>query len=302
MASTISAGTTTTTALVQTADTSGVLQLQTNGTTTAVTIDTSQNVGIGTTSPNIFSRPSGLSVGISSANNAFLQINSATGSQAEVAIGVNAVRQASIFSDASTFSLIAATSIPMVFGTANTERARIDTSGSFIVGATNTTSWGAIGINSKSTAASQQCFSGWNADTSGTRYFAYFGVGATYTNVGSIYYNGTATIYGSVSDERLKTNIVDANSGLAKLANVRIRSFDWKDSGNHTDFGVVAQELNEVAPEAVGQGIDKEDGSIDKPWSVDTSVLTPAIIKAIQELSAQVTTLQTQVTALQAKG
>jgi len=51
MASKISAGTTSTTALVYTADTSGVLQLQTNGTTTAVTIDTSQNVGVGTTSP-----------------------------------------------------------------------------------------------------------------------------------------------------------------------------------------------------------------------------------------------------------
>jgi hypothetical protein len=33
-------------------DNSGSLQLQTNGTTTAVTIDTSQNVGIGTTSPS----------------------------------------------------------------------------------------------------------------------------------------------------------------------------------------------------------------------------------------------------------
>ena len=42
--SSISSGTTLTTALVQTADTSGVLQLQTNGTTTAVTIDTNQNV------------------------------------------------------------------------------------------------------------------------------------------------------------------------------------------------------------------------------------------------------------------
>ena len=49
MASTISAGTTTTTALSYSADTSGVLQLQTNGGTTAVTIDTSQNVGVGVT-------------------------------------------------------------------------------------------------------------------------------------------------------------------------------------------------------------------------------------------------------------
>jgi len=51
MASIISAGTTSGTSLNLSADTSGVLQLATNGTTTAVTIDTSQNVGIGTSSP-----------------------------------------------------------------------------------------------------------------------------------------------------------------------------------------------------------------------------------------------------------
>jgi hypothetical protein len=51
MASTISAGTTSGTALNMAGDTSGSLQLQTNGTTTAVTIDTSQKVGIGTSSP-----------------------------------------------------------------------------------------------------------------------------------------------------------------------------------------------------------------------------------------------------------
>ena len=49
MAVTINASTSA--GLVQTADTSGVLQLQTNSGTTAVTIDTSQNVGIGTTAP-----------------------------------------------------------------------------------------------------------------------------------------------------------------------------------------------------------------------------------------------------------
>jgi len=51
MASIISAGTTSGTSLNLSADTSGVLQLATNGTTTAVTIDTSQNVGVGTSSP-----------------------------------------------------------------------------------------------------------------------------------------------------------------------------------------------------------------------------------------------------------
>jgi hypothetical protein len=52
MASIISAGTTSGTALNMAGDTSGVLQLATNGSTTALTIDTSQNVGIGITSPS----------------------------------------------------------------------------------------------------------------------------------------------------------------------------------------------------------------------------------------------------------
>jgi hypothetical protein len=51
MASIISAGTTSGTALNMAGDTSGVLQLATNGSTTAVTVDASQNVGIGTASP-----------------------------------------------------------------------------------------------------------------------------------------------------------------------------------------------------------------------------------------------------------
>jgi len=51
MASIISAGTTSGTALNMAGDTSGQLQLATNGSTTALTIDTSQNVGIGTSSP-----------------------------------------------------------------------------------------------------------------------------------------------------------------------------------------------------------------------------------------------------------
>jgi hypothetical protein len=49
MASILSAGTTSATAMVHTADTSGVLQLATNNGTAAVTIDTSQQVGIGAT-------------------------------------------------------------------------------------------------------------------------------------------------------------------------------------------------------------------------------------------------------------
>ena len=47
--STISAGTTLTTALVQTGDTTGNLVIQTNGTTTAATFDTNQNLTLNST-------------------------------------------------------------------------------------------------------------------------------------------------------------------------------------------------------------------------------------------------------------
>ena len=52
MPSTISAGTTAGTAIAVAGDTTGNLAFQTNGTTTAMTINTSQNVGIGISSPN----------------------------------------------------------------------------------------------------------------------------------------------------------------------------------------------------------------------------------------------------------
>jgi hypothetical protein len=52
MASIVSAGTTSATALNMSADTTGILQLASNNGTVALTINTSQNIGIGTSSPS----------------------------------------------------------------------------------------------------------------------------------------------------------------------------------------------------------------------------------------------------------
>ena len=124
-----------------------------------------------------------------------------------------------------------------------------------------------------------------------------FGSGGA--NVGSITYNGALTLYNATSDVRLKENIVDAPSALSKINDIKIRSFDWKSSGRHEDFGVIAQELNTVAPECVTAGDDGEE--IEKTWQVDTSPLVPALIKAIQELKAQNDALTTRIAALEAK-
>jgi len=116
--------------------------------------------------------------------------------------------------------------------------------------------------------------------------------GSTQVFGGGVYWTGSVMQYTGTSDVRLKENIVDSDSGLKKLSKVKIRSFDWKESGNHVDFGVIAQELEEIAPEAVALGKDNEDGSIDTPYAVDTSVLVPAMIKAIQELKAEIDLLK----------
>jgi len=79
MASIVSAGTTSSTALNMSADTSGVLQLASNNGTTAVTIDTSQQVGVNRT-PSAGGGP--LQVGFDSSANAGVRIQTTNASTA----------------------------------------------------------------------------------------------------------------------------------------------------------------------------------------------------------------------------
>jgi hypothetical protein len=107
MASTINASTSS--GLVSTADTSGVLQLQTAG-TTAVTVDASQNVGIGTTSPSTKLHVSGI----------FRQTDGTV--QAEIASGGSVAFYGTN------------NNYPVAIQTNALERARFDTSGNLGIG------------------------------------------------------------------------------------------------------------------------------------------------------------------------
>ena len=103
---------------------------------------------------------------------------------------------------------------------------------------------------------------------------------AGYISVGT-----TTTTYNTSSDQRLKENIVDAPAG--NIDAIRVRSFDWKADGSHQTYGMVAQELVDVAPEAVTQGETEDD-----MWGVDYSKLVPMMIKEIQDLKAEVAALK----------
>ena len=105
--------------------------------------------------------------------------------------------------------------------------------------------------------------------------------------VGSIVTDGSATAYNTSSDQRLKDNIVDAPSASDDIDAIQVRSFDWKADGSHQKYGMVAQELQSVAPEAVTGDADSED-----MMGVDYSKLVPMLVKEIQSLRARVAQLE----------
>jgi hypothetical protein len=104
--------------------------------------------------------------------------------------------------------------------------------------------------------------------------------------------------YNTTSDERLKENIIDAPSALPLIASVKIRSYDWKETGNHVAYGAIAQELVTVAPQAVTPG--DTAAEIQQPWGVDFSQLVPPTLRAVQELIKMVEALEARVEALEA--
>ena len=107
------------------------------------------------------------------------------------------------------------------------------------------------------------------------------------TQTGYIYNNGSSTSYNTSSDERLKENILDSEDAGALIDNIQVRSFDWKETGEHQRYGMVAQELQTVAPEAVHEPEDA-----DAMMAVDYAVLVPMLIKEIQSLRARVADLE----------
>ncbi|MEL0014816.1 MAG: tail fiber domain-containing protein [Rhodospirillales bacterium] len=105
--------------------------------------------------------------------------------------------------------------------------------------------------------------------------------------VGTISSTITATAYNTSSDQRLKDNIVHAPSASDDIDAIQVRSFDWKADGSHQKYGMVAQELQSVAPEAV-----TGDADSDEMMGVDYSKLVPMLVKEIQSLRARVQQLE----------
>ena len=89
------------------------------------------------------------------------------------------------------------------------------------------------------------------------------------------------------SDQRLKENIADADDAGSTIDAIQVRKFDWIGDGRHQSYGMIAQELAEVYPEAVSVPENDED-----TLGIATGDLIPMLIKEVQSLRNRVAELE----------
>jgi hypothetical protein len=139
---------------------------------------------------------------------------------------------------------------------------------------------------------------GSNADnTSSYHYIASTGGADRFYVYGNGNVVNTNNSYGPLSDIKLKENIVDATPKLDKLMQVRIVNYNLI-GDDLKQIGVIAQELEQVFPGLVDEHPDRdaEGNQLDTTTkSVKMSVFVPMLIKAIQELKAEVDSLKAQI-------
>ena len=178
----------------------------------------------------------------------------------------------------------------LIFGTGSTERQRIDNAGNVHIA--NGGAGVANGYLFNQSGFLQHC-----RPSGGAQSMTGFYNGGSI--VGEIRTSTTATAYYTSSDYRLKEEVVPMTNALAKVAQLKPRTYKWKSNGEAAQ-GFIAHELQEVVPEAVAGVKDEldEDGK-PKYQGVDLSFLVATLTAAIQEQQALIEALTSRITALE---
>ena len=123
---------------------------------------------------------------------------------------------------------------------------------------------------------------------------------------GAIY--ATSTNISSISDVRLKENIVDANSQWNDIKALRFRNYNWKSDSGYADgktyLGLIAQEVEPISPNLIEIDAqnkeDIENGVTDPEYkTVKYSIVWMKAVKALQEAQARIEQLEAKVSALE---
>ena len=208
---------------------------------------------------------------------------------------------------------------PLTFSTSSTERARIDSSGNLLVGQTSQSSGEKFLVvqaangnsarletnNASQTNDCVQIITARNTTNNSYSALVYYNTGAAnykfkVADSGNV--TNTNGSYGTISDVKMKTDIVDAGSQWADIKAIKFRKFKMKDDPEQVvQLGVVAQEIEQTSPGLVEEHSDRDADGNDlgtTTKSVKTSVLLMKAAVALQEAMARIEQLEADVAAL----
>ena len=114
-------------------------------------------------------------------------------------------------------------------------------------------------------------------------------------NTGDLHVEGNVIAYSTtISDKRLKTDIVKIDSALDKVDQINGYTFTYMADGKKS-AGVIAQEVERVLPSAIVESkLPLKMGDADETMykTVQYDQLTGLLIEAIKELKAEIETLK----------
>ena len=253
-------------------------------------IDSSGNVGIGTSSPT----------------SALTVIGNIVGSQS-ITIGSGGLYQAgSIYSDSNWGMLFGAKQASpgqadfAWQNSAGSERMRIDSSGNLLVGTTsaigNLTVQGgnsyAASIFQANTNNNVLLIEG-NASSNAQNLVVFAKAGSV---TGTIQYNGSVVLYNATSDYRLKTVIAAVSNSGERLDAIKPIEYEWKENGKQIK-GFLAHEFAEVYPNSVSgkkDAVDEEGKPVYQSMQASSSEVMADLIAEIQSLRKRVAQLESK--------
>ena len=289
-----------------------------NATSTAITIDASENVGIGVT-PETWTVFKVLQLGGESV------IRANTASNEDFAVGRN------MYYDGSWKRINTAHAQEYLQDNSGKHLFRVAASGSADSAITWTTAMtidNTGNVNTGSSTATQGTLNAKGYEKKACDFRRYNSTGEVvhfeYNDgtVGSISVTGSNTAYNTSSDYRLKELDVPMEGSIDRLKLLRPINFAWKADGSRVD-GFFAHEAQEVVPEAVtgtkDAMMDEEyevtpavmDGetvvteavmgtrSVPDYQGIDQSKLVPLLVASLQEAVAKIEALEARVTALE---